>query len=229
MLIVLLASGCKRSSKNHDSLDYNPIIDPANFVTEVTNLLFPLTPGTLSNYKGKTADGTEIDKVYVTHETRDILGVACVVVADSVWLEGDLIEATFDWYAQDTDGNVWYFGEDSKQFEGGVQAGTEGSWEAGADGAKPGIIMEAMPKVGGTYRQEFYRAVAEDMAEVLGLNERVTVPYGTFTNCLETKEWSPLEPDIVANKYYVPGIGCVLEVTVQGGSERVELINVVSE
>lgn len=225
--IVMFVSGCKRISKDNGSDDYNPGINPANFVREITNPFFPLTPGTLFNYRGKTVEGTEIDHVYVTYETKEILGVTCVVVADSVWFEGDLREATFDWYAQDREGNVWYFGEDSRQFEGGVQIGTEGSWQAGVDGAKPGIIMMANPKIGDSYRQEFYKGVAEDMAEVLSLNASVAVPYGSFDNCLKTREWTPLEPGVIANKYYAPGIGCILEITTQGGSERVELIDVV--
>jgi hypothetical protein len=121
-------------------------------------------------------------------------------------------------------GNVWYFGEDSKQIENGVVVGTEGSWEAGVDGAKPGIIMLAEPKVGTKYQQEFAPGVAEDMAKVLSLSETVEVPYGRFEGCLKTAEWTPLEPGAREFKYYAPGTGQVLEVQSRGGGVRVELI-----
>ena len=177
-----------------------------------------------------TEDETERNEVYVTDETKEILGVTCIVVKDTVWDEDDeLVEDTYDWYAQDKDGNVWYFGEDSKEYENGEVVSTKGSWESGVDGAKPGIIMEANPKVGNSYYQEYYEGEAEDMAEVISLGEPVSVPYDSFKNCLKTKEWTPLEPDIIANKYYAPGIGFVLEIMVEGGSERVELLDIRTE
>ncbi len=166
----------------------------------------------------------------VTNQTKTILGVTNTVVLDTVWDEDDeLVEETYDWYAQDKEGNVWYFGEDSKEYEAGVLVSTAGSWEAGVDGAKPGIIMEANPQIGDSYRQEYYVGEAEDMAEVLSLSETASVPYDSFTGCLKTKEWTPLEPDIVAHKYYAPGVGCVMEIMVEGGSEHVELIDVRTE
>jgi len=159
-----------------------------------------------------------------------ILGVTCVVVDDKVWLNDVLNEATLDWYAQDKDGNVWYFGEDSKQYDSkGKLIGTEGSWEAGVDGAKPGIVMKSNPVVGDSFRQEYKKEVAEDMSQILGLNITATVPYGTFDNCVKTKDWSPLESDVVEEKYFAPGIGFVLTVTVKGGSERSELVDIKTE
>ena len=137
-----------------------------------------------------------------------------------------MAEDTFDWFAQDKDGNVWYFGEDSKEYEDGKVVSTEGSWESGVDGAKPGIVMKANPQVGDAYRQEYYEDEAEDMAEVVSLNEAVSVPQGSFENCLKTKEWTPLEPDIVENKYYAPGVGLVMEVAVEGESGKVELLEI---
>ena len=121
--------------------------------------------------------------------------------------DGNLTEKTFDYYAQDKKGNVWYFGEDTKEYENGKVVSTKGSWEAGVDGAKPGFIMQADPKVGETYRQEYYEGEAEDMAKVLSLSESVTVPYGSFDQVLVTKEWTPLEPGLVEHKYYAPGVG----------------------
>jgi len=206
---------------------YNPIIDPNNFVARIDNQYYSLTPGTTFIYRGETEDGIEKNEVYVTPQTREVLGVTCIVVRDRVWDEDDeLVEETYDWYAQDKDGNVWYFGEDSKEYENGVVVSTEGSWEAGVGGAEPRIIMKANQRVGDSYHQEYYKGEAEDMVEVVSLGETASVPYGSFTDCLKTKEWTPLEPDIVANKYYAPGIGFVLEIMVKGGSERVELIDI---
>jgi hypothetical protein len=156
---------------------YEPVINPANFVAVINNLYFPLTPGKTFIYKS----GTEIDKFSVTHNTKVILGVTCVEVRDTVTtVDGELTEDTLDWFAQDKAGNVWYFGENAKQLAGGLIIGLEGSWTAGVDGAKPGIVMEALPAVGDFYRQEFALGTAEDHAEVLSLSESVTVPYGSF-------------------------------------------------
>src|SRR5262249_6971462 len=130
--------------------------------------------------------------------------------------------------AQDKDGNVWYFGEDTKAFDNG-QVSTEGSWEAGVDGAQPGIIMEGHPQVGDAYRQEFARGVAQDRGQVLSLNESATVPYGSFQNCLKTKEFSDLEPGIVENKVYCSNVGQVLATTVQGGSDFEKLVSITHE
>jgi len=132
-------------------------------------------------------------------------------------------------YAQDRDGNVWYFGEDTKEFESDGTVSTAGSWQGGVDGAQPGILMLAQPQVGDTYRQEYYAGEAEDMAEVLSLAESITVPYGSFEDVLSTRDWTPLEPSIAENKYYAPGVGLVREEIVQGGSGIVELISVAVE
>ena len=208
---------------------YRKEIDPANFVDRVDNWYFPLMPGTTFVYEGETADGTVHTEDYVTHETKQVLGVTCVVVRNRVIENGDLVEETFDWYAQDKDGNVWYFGEDAKEYEAGVVVSTEGSWKAGVDGAMPGIIMEANPQVGDFYRQEYYKGEAEDMAEVLSLTESASVIYGSFDNLLMTREWTLLEPGVVEHKYYAPSVGLILEIMVEGGSERVELVEITTE
>ena len=209
--------------------DYSPEINPANFAANVTNKYFALVPGRKMIYEGETEDGTERIEVYVMRGTKQILGVNAVVVWDRVWLEGELIEDTKDWYAQDKEGNVWYFGEDSKEIIGGKIASTEGSWESGIDGAKPGIIMKANPQIGDSYRQEYYKGNAEDMADVLALNETVNVPQGNFTNCLKTRDWTPLEPGADEHKYYCPSVGgVVLEVVIENG-ERVELIGITTD
>jgi hypothetical protein len=196
---------------------YAPVIDPANFVGEVTNPYFPLKPGTRWVYEGQTADGFEHGEVVVTTETREILGVTCVVVRDTVLLDGELSEDTLDFFAQDLAGNVWYFGEESKSFEDGALVSLEGSWQAGRDDAKPGIIMEAHSKVGDFYRQEYAIGVAEDLAEVKALNQTVHVPAGTFSHVLKTAETTPLEPDALEEKFYAPGVGLIKTVDVDTG------------
>ena len=227
-LALTLAVGCGEDSPVIDLGDepYDPVTNPADFVTQIDNQYLPYTPGAIFIYDGESEDGKERIEVEVTHDTKEIMGVVCIVVRDRVWLDGELIEDTFDWLAQDKDGNVWYFGEDSMEYEGGKIVSTEGSWEAGIDGAKPGILMKANPQIGDAYRQEYYEDEAEDMAEVLSLNASVSVAYGSFENCLKTQEWTPLEPDVVENKYYAPGVGVILEVAVEGESGRVELVEV---
>ena len=200
---------------------YDPVINPSNFVSQINNPFFPLAPGTTFYYLG----GSESNVVFVTSKTKVILGVTCVEVHDVVSVNGELEEDTLDWYAQDKDGNVWYFGEHSEQISGGVIVGLEGSFIAGEDGAKPGIIMKAQPAIGDFYRQEFSVGVAEDVAEVVGLTDSVTVPYGSFNNCLKTEETSPLEPDALEHKFYANGVGNVLTVDEVTG-ERAELVKV---
>jgi hypothetical protein len=201
---------------------YNPSINPADFVAGVDNLLFPLVPGTRYVYHG----GEETIEVTVTNDTKQILGVTTIVVRDVVSVGGEIIEDTYDWYAQNKAGDVWYLGEDTKEYGDGQLVSTKGSWEAGVDGAKPGIIMHATQSATGVpYRQEYYACKAEDWAEVVSLNESATVPYGSFDNCLQTREFTPLETSVNEYKYYALGVGLVLEVDVQSGT-RMELIEV---
>lgn len=207
---------------------YHPVIDPANFVETVDNPYFPLEPGTVFFYKGTSDGEVELDTVTVTDKRKTILGVDCVVVRDEVTTaDGQPIERTFDWYAQDEDGNVWYFGEDTKEYnEKGKVVSTEGSWEAGVDGAEPGILMEANPAVGHSHREEYYRGHAEDMFWTLDLNGEVSVPFGSYDDALLTVEWTRLEPKIFGEKYYATGVGLILEVNVAGHEERSELVQV---
>lgn len=213
-----------------DTGDYDPVIDPENFVEVIDNPYFPLIPGTTFIYEGENEDGElERNEVYVTDDTRVVMGVTTTIVQDRVWEDGELIEETFDWYAQDKDGNVWYFGEDSKEYEDGEYVSSAGSWEAGINDAKPGIVMKMEPAVGDVYRQEYLVGEAEDMGEVISLTETVTVEYGTFENCLVTKEWTPLEPGVEEQKYYAKGVGQLLEEVTLGGSGQLELIEITTE
>lgn len=223
------SSGKENSGSSGEEPAYSPHIDPADFTTTIDNEYFPLKPGTTFVYEGKTESNSEHNEVTVTRDTRRIMGVDCVVVDDKVEVDGKLAEHTFDWYAQDSEGNVWYFGEDSKEYENGKVASTGGSWEAGKDGARPGILMQAHPKVGQSYRQEYYKGEAEDMAQALDLNGSASVPYGDFDHVLVTNEWTPLEPGVAEHKFYAPGVGTVLETAVKGPMERLELVDVKHE
>lgn len=203
---------------------YSPTIDPADFVESVDHPYFPLVPGTTFVYEGETEDGVERIEVKVLDETHEVMGITCVIVQDTVWLDGEMIEDTFDWFAQDKDGNVWYMGEDTHEYENGVAVNSNGSWEAGVDGGLPGIVMQAEPEVGESYRQEYYVGEAEDMAKIISLTESVTIAYDTFEDVLVIKEWNPLEPGKAENKYYAAGVGLILEEVVEGGEGRIELI-----
>jgi hypothetical protein len=225
LLVVVIASfllvGCLPTTP-----DYNPEINPLNFTDQIDNPYFSLTPGTTFSYQSKTDEGTEVIKVIVTDQTKQVMGVTTLVVWDRVWLDDELIEETYDWYAQDQEGNVWYFGEDSKEYENGEVVSTEGSWESGVDGALPGIIMKSNPTVGDSYRQEYYQGEAEDWAEVVSLNEKVVVPYASFENCIKTKDWSALEPNVIEYKYYSPSVKNVVLETDADNITRVELIKI---
>jgi len=205
---------------------YDPVIDPANFVTTIDNPYFPLIPGTTFTYLSQ--DQVTKDVFAVTHETTVIDGVTCVEVHDSVYTNDELTEDTLDWFAQDKEGNVWYFGENTAELEDGLLATIAGSFMGGVNNDKPGIIMEAQPAIGDFYPQEFSLNNAEDFAETVGLNATVTVPYGTFTHCLKSLETTPLEPDAMENKYYAPGVGNVLTVDLETG-ERDELVSITTE
>jgi hypothetical protein len=200
---LVLMAGCTSSSSQKEQKAYSPHIDPAEFTTKIDNEYFPMKPGTTFLYEG----GTQRGQMSVTNQTKKVMGVECVVVDHKEW-EGDmLIERTYDWYAQDEQGTVWYFGENTKEYENGKVVSTKGSWEAGVDGAKPGIIMQAHPKVGQSYHQEYYPGEAMDMARVMSLEASARVPYGSFDEVLETREWTPLQPGFSEKKYYVGGVG----------------------
>jgi hypothetical protein len=200
-------------------------LDPSNVVATVDHPYFPLAPGSRWIYTAQTEDGTEDIAVEVQPETRDVMGIQATVVRDTVSKGGELVEDTYDWYAQDKDGNVWYLGEDVKNYSGGQLVDTEGSWEAGVDGAEAGVIMFAEPRPGGDYRQEYLAGKAEDMAKVVARDGTADVPFGTFSDLVVTEEWTPLEPGVRARKYYAAGVGNVLEESIAGETERVQLVS----
>ncbi len=226
---VVLAAGLAQTAAAASSnlpQDGEPVVlNPAEFTTEITNPYFPLVPGSRLVYREQDAQGTQQKGVtHVTRRTRLIAnGVTARVVHDVVSEHGEPVEKTFDWYAQDSAGNVWYLGEDTKEYENGRVSSTHGSFEAGVDGAQPGVIMPASPQVGMTYRQEYYAGQAEDEARVLSLDEQAGVPFGHFDQVLMTKEVNPLEPRHIEYKFYAAGVGPVLELTASGGTDRVVL------
>ena len=194
----------------------------------IDNPYLPLVPGTTYIYQGTADRRSTYEEFVVTNQTKTILGVETRVIHDTNWENGKVIEDTFDWFAQDDEGNVWYFGEFSTEYKNGKVIGHHGSWEAGVNGASAGIVMEAKPKVGDTYQQELAPGIAEDMVTVLSLNEIVCVPFGCFSNVLKTKDFTPLEPGVAENKYYAPGIGQIKTIAVEGGSEVSELVDIVT-
>jgi hypothetical protein len=194
----------------------------------IDNPFHPLIPGTTRVYEQLTAEGLEHIEVHVTDRTKTILGVECVEVEDIVMLDDELIESTLDWFAQDVAGNVWYFGELSMDFEDGRVVTLDGTWEAGQDGASPGLIMPAQHSVGMLYRQEFLVGEAEDVAGFLSTSASAVVAYGSFVNCLQTEDFTALSPGSIEHKYYAAGIGKVLEIKPDSGA-RLELIDVIYE
>lgn len=240
-IVALLLGGCASdgsggpttSSGRGKPIEIPPVdgpyrwtVDPADFVEGVHNPYFPLSPGTTLTYEGTSGGEREVVTIKVMHKTKEILGVRCVVVRDVVEVDGELAEFTLDWYAQDVDGNVWYFGERTAEYERGEVVSREGAWEAGVDGALPGVIMPADLEVGLAYTQEHDRGEAEDKGKIVALGEHVNVPAGSFDDVLVTEDWTPLDPKLLERKYYAPGVGVVFEELVKGGSESLELIEI---
>ncbi|MBJ7337881.1 hypothetical protein [Mycolicibacterium sp.] len=202
---------------------YTTKIDPSMFSTTIDNPYFPLTPGTRTVYEADTAEGHQQTTTEVTRDTKKIVGVNTVVVHDTVTADGKPLEDTLDWFAQDRQGNVWYFGEATKAFNDGT-VDTTGSFEAGVDGAQPGIVMPAQPQVGDQYRQEYAKGVAEDTGEVLSLTGSDSTPLtGPVHDMVVIKDADLLDPSSPAeHKYYARGIGLILTVNASGPPEREE-------
>jgi hypothetical protein len=214
-----------------------PEFDSANFDNPLPNTYFPLEPKTTFVYEAETEDEFIQNMVTITKKKKEILGVTCIVVHDVEWVfieeedEWFLTEETYDWYALDNLGNVWYFGEETVEYlydDEWIQIGstTEGSWEAGVDGAEPGIVVPADPEPGDCYQQEYYEGEAEDRVKVLRLDGIVSTDFGYFDNCRVTKEWTQLEPGNVEHKYYAPEVGLVFIEELKEKTVEVELVEI---
>lgn len=233
LLALFLVSACGDSSADGgeptpvidpgDGGNYAPAIEPADFVAEITNPYLPLLPG--SRWVYESEDGSERIEVTVLEETRQVMGITATIVRDTAFEDGEMVEDTYDWFAQDQDGNVWYLGEETKEYEDGQVVSTAGAWEAGVDGAQPGIVMRGTPRAGDAYRQEYYAGEAEDMGRILQLDASATVKFGDFDGVLVTEDWTPLEPEVVERKYYARGVGLILEEKITGEEGRVELVS----
>jgi hypothetical protein len=219
---LLLFAECKKEKERIIDSNYKPDINPSKFTnsTKVINFYYPLTPGKKYIYEGQTKDGLERVEEQRLTTTKTILGITCIVVEFKAFLNGTLIEKAIDWYAQDTAGNLWYFGEAVDNYNpNGTLKDHAGSWEAGMDSAQPGMIMPANPRTGMKYREEYYFNHAEDQAEITATGQIVIIPFGTFNNCIKTRNFTELEPDLNENKYYAPGIGLVKEVNIADNTE----------
>jgi hypothetical protein len=224
----VLCAGCGRGGDDLPSGSAPVDLDPSDFTTEIDNRYWPMKPGTRWSYREVDEEGKTQDvRVTVSSETKRIAnGITARIVRDTVTSDGEVVEDTFDWYAQDGDGNVWYLGEDTAEFEDGKVSSRGGSFEAGVDGAQPGVIMPADPEPALSYRQEYYEGEAEDNGEILSLDEQAQVPAGHYRNALLTKDTIAIEPDVLEYKLYAPGVGPVLVLGVSGGGGREELVRV---
>jgi hypothetical protein len=221
-LLALLCAACGsgESSSPHAA-------QQRTYVDQIDNPWFPLKPGTTFIYTGVKDDQPARDVVTVTNKTKTIAGVRCTAVQDRLYLRRRLHERTTDWYAQDGEGNVWYCGEATAELDNaGRVTSTEGSWQAGVNGARAGIFMPAHPRVGQSFRQEYFKGHAEDHFLVLSVSASIVVPYTAAPRALQTKEWTPLEPDVLDHKYYIRGVGLAKEETIKGGDEHLELVDV---
>ncbi len=202
-----------------------PAVSASDFVSTIDNPWFPLKTGTKWVSKGIKDGKPTVDRFTVTGQTKVIQGVTCSVIRDALTQKGKVVEGTWDWYAQDKQGNVWYFGEDTKDYNAAGQVTTTaGTWQTGVNGAAPGIFMPADPQVGQGGYQEYLQGQALDKYKVISLTASINVPYGSFTSCLETQESTALEPSVLDHKYYVKGIGQVAEESVKGPKETSFLV-----
>jgi hypothetical protein len=235
VVLALVGAGCGTDEDDNRPQEGSDLpqgsepvdLDPADFTTRIDNRYWPMEPGSRWVYRETDGEGAEQRvEVTITRKTKKIANeIEARVVHDVVTEDGEPVEVTDDWYAQDSEGNIWYLGEDTTEYENGKATTTAGSFEAGVDGAQAGIIMPARPEVGMTYRQEYYAREAEDKGEVVSLDEQAEVPAGHFKNVLMTKELNPIEPKVLEFKFYAPGVGPVLAVSVSGGSDREELVS----
>jgi hypothetical protein len=229
LLAVLALAGCSGDSKSHSSSlpqGTKPSkLEPSDFTTTIDNPYWPMKPGSHWVYSEvENGEAQRVD-VTVTDRTRVLGGVAARVVHDQVTRKGQLVEDTDDWYAQDSHGNIWYLGENTKEYENGKLKTTAGSWAYGVDGAQAGVVVPSDPKQGMRYREEYWAGHAEDAAEVLSAGSQVQVPYGRFKDAVLTRNFSGLEPTVEEMKLYARDVGPVMELLVSGGSGRTELLS----
>ncbi len=224
---ALVAGGLAATAAAARSGHASPAAGTTRFVREITNPYLPYRPGTVWVYRGIKDGVSQKDVVRVTHRTRLIRGVRCTAITDVATHGARTLERTTDWYAQDRVGNVWYFGEATAAYGTGGGVDRSGSWLAGVHGARPGIVMTAHPRVGDAHRQEYWPGHAEDQYWLVALRQRLHVPAGTFTQAARTVEWSRLEPSVIDEKFYVPGVGVVKETAAQGPPEVATLVRMV--
>ena len=227
--IVLAANAGTSSTGTEFPRGSEPVnLDPADFSANIDNRRWPMTVGSRWVYRVvDTSDGSvQRDVIKVTNRTKMIAdGIEARVVSDIVSDHGRPTEVTKDWYAQDAEGNVWYFGENTVEYKHGKPS-DNGTWEAGVDGNMPGLALPASPEIGMSYREEYSKGVAEDQSRVLALDEQAQVPAGHYNDVLMTEDFSPIEPDVSELKFYAQGSGqAVLAVDVSGGSDMEQLVN----
>ena len=228
-MLALVATGAVRVSRGGTVLPRGServVLDPADFTLQIDNPYWPMRPGTRWVYRETDTDGARLHVVVrVTDDVKRVAnGIDARVVRDTVTENGVLVEDTWDWYAQDRAGNVWYLGERTREYEGGKLVSTKGSFEAGVDGAQAGVAVPARPRPGLAYRQEHYAGHAEDRASIVSVREQAEVPAGHYRPVLMTREVNPLEPRSLEFKFYARGVGPVLAIAVSGGSDREELV-----
>jgi hypothetical protein len=197
----------------------------------VDNPYFPLVPGSTLRYRGVMKDGRtpQVDTFTVTHQTKLVMGVRCVVVRDTVSSRGKPVQRTYDWFAQDKQGNVWYMGEETQELKHGRFGRMIDSGPAGENGAQPGLMMEAHPLTGDRYWQFHWPGHAMDTTTVLAPGGPLNLPYGKVKDTLVTQEQSPLEPGVKDRKWSVRGIGYVEEQAASGSNEQIQLVSVTHE
>ena len=224
---AVIACIAGNSAFAEDLPPYNPVIDPANFSSDITNPYFPLKPGTVFKFEGSRDGVARRDDMTVTDETKMIMGVKTVVVRDVASSDTEIVEKTVDWYAQDKDGNVWYFGEDTAEYANGKVTNTDGTWMAGVDGAIPGIIMKAKPTVGEGYRQEYRPGVAEDYAKVINTEATAGGPTGKYEKVVATEDTDLLDKSKFEHKWFAPNIGLIGTDGMVGGHHEIRTLKTI--
>lgn len=224
--IFLFTSKKTAEKASQTTQEYNPQINPADFSTKITNKYFSLPVGKKMIYEGETAEGLERTEIEIEAGTKEIIGVTTIIMRDKVYLNNELIEDTKDYLAQDKDGNVWYFGEEVDNFERGKLKDHAGAWIAGEDGALPGIWIKANSVVGDSYRQEYYKGEAEDMTNVVAVNETVTTKLATYKDCIKMYDWTPLDAKSRGYKYYCLEVAAVAAEENLETGERAELVKI---